>query len=66
MNGVMEVLPGTISHVICGRTHRRPGRPNPTQGHPSAKAAAWGKLVEQLKSVGVADDQIDWGNDQVP
>ena len=34
--------------------------------HPSAKAAAWGKLVEQLKSVGVADDQIDWGNDQEP
>ena len=34
--------------------------------HPSAKAAAWGKLVEQLKSVGVADDQIDWGKDQVP
>ena len=32
----------------------------------SAKAGAWGKLVEQLKSVGVADDQIDWGNDQVP
>jgi len=32
----------------------------------SAKAGAWGKLVEQLKSAGVADDQIDWGNDQVP
>ena len=27
--------------------------------HPSAKAAALGKLVEQLKSVGVAADQID-------
>ena len=32
----------------------------------SAQAGAWGKLVEQLKSAGVADDQIDWGNDQVP
>lgn len=32
----------------------------------SARAGAWGELVEQLKANGVDGDQIDWGNDQVP
>jgi hypothetical protein len=130
MNGVMEVLPGTISYVICGlatvhavgfvmpRAWTGPATRMPdsslstatvsnwptnwtgpgssrigsmtsatieeiverAQGtepnsvgirvcvrrEASAQAGAWGKLVEQLKSAGVADDQIDWGNDQVP
>jgi len=32
----------------------------------SAIAGAWGRLVDQLKTSGVAEDEINWDDDQIP
>ena len=32
----------------------------------SAIAGAWGRLVDQLKTSGVDEDEINWDNDQIP
>ncbi|HCD03152.1 MAG TPA: hypothetical protein DER64_21780 [Planctomycetaceae bacterium] len=32
----------------------------------SAMAGAWGRLVDQLKTSGVDEDEINWDNDQIP